>query len=70
MQVAEKLFIGAAGKACFDADKEPYVTVEAGKSGNVIFGPYEQYYESNNYEVTFYILVGEDFTPDGRNLLG
>ena len=65
--VAEKLFIGVAGKACFDADKEPYVKAEAGKSGNVIFGPYEQYYETNNYEVTFYILVDEDFIPDGRN---
>ena len=65
--VAEKLFIGVAGKACFDADKEPYVKTEAGKSGNVIFGPYEQYYETNNYEVTFYILVDEDFIPDGRN---
>jgi FkbM family methyltransferase len=67
MEVAEKLFIGAAGKACFDADKEPYVTAEAGKRGNVVFGPYERYYETNNYEVTFYILIGKDFIPDGRN---
>jgi FkbM family methyltransferase len=66
MQAAERLFIGAAGKA-FDAHKEPYVKVEAGKSGNVIFGPYEQYYESNNYEVTFCILIGDDFIRDGRN---
>jgi FkbM family methyltransferase len=67
VQIVDKLFIGAAGKLYFDADKEAYVKAKAGEAGNVIYGPYEQYYESNNYEVTFYILIGKDFIPDGRN---
>ena len=65
--MAEKLYVGV-GEVCFSANNEPYIKVKNGQAGCVIFGPYEEYFERNNYEVTFEILIDNDFVADGRNL--
>jgi FkbM family methyltransferase len=62
--MVDKLHIGV-GELCFRGDNEPYVRVEKGQIGCVLFGPY-QYFPSNKYEVKFDILLDDGFVPDGE----
>lgn len=50
----------------FVKENEPYVRVNAGQYGCVIYGPYE-YFGVNKYRVQFDIFIGDDFVRDGRN---
>ena len=65
--MATKLHVNM-GEVRFDTNNEPYVNVAKGQMGCVLYGPYEEYVENNNYEVTFDILTDEEFVADGRNL--
>ncbi|MBV9289421.1 MAG: FkbM family methyltransferase [Hyphomicrobiales bacterium] len=58
--------IGPAGRLDYSENQAPYVRVEKGQFGCVIFGPYEVF-EPGEYDVTFEIVVDDRFVSDGRN---
>ncbi|HZZ63309.1 MAG TPA: FkbM family methyltransferase [Roseiarcus sp.] len=63
---ATHFIIGPAGRLDDRDGHEPYVRVEKGQFGCVIFGPYTVF-EPGEYDVTFEIAVDDHFVSDGRN---
>lgn len=59
-------FVGKAGSLFFGENNVPYVRVDEGQVGNVVYGPY-QHFSKNNYEITFEILIDDRFKRDSRN---
>lgn len=62
--MAEKLHI-RIGELYFRGE-EPYVKVDEGQTGCVLYGPYENF-PPNKYQVQFDVLTDEKFIRDGRN---
>jgi FkbM family methyltransferase len=63
---ATQYIIGPAGRLDYRNGREPYVRVEAGQYGSVIFGPYTVF-DSGEYDVRFDLSFDDRFAFDGRN---
>lgn len=63
---ATQFIVGPAGRLDHGDGHEPYVRVEKGQFGCVIFGPYTVF-EPGEYDVAFEIAVDDRFISEGQN---